>query len=79
MSGCASWGYKPQREDWKVHSLSAGQEPLSLLVTFTSSTAMLPSVPPTSASIINWEVLQNQNQSYFILPSIFAYTRPESD
>jgi len=47
-------GSRPQREPWKVHSLSAGQEPFTLLDTMTSSMAMLPSVPPTTASIMNW-------------------------
>jgi len=55
-----AWGRRPQREDWKVHSLSAGQEPPTLVVTCTSSTEMLPWVPPTSASRMNW------GEHYFI-------------
>lgn len=47
-------GIRPQSEPWKVHSLSAGQEPDSLLYTTMSSMAMLPWCPPTTASIINW-------------------------
>lgn len=47
-------GSMPHSEPWKVHSLSAGHELVSLLYTFRSSMAMLPWVPPTTASIINW-------------------------
>ena len=53
-------GSRPQREPWKVHSLSAGQEPLSLLDTFMLSMAMLPCVPPTTASMTNWRTTIHQ-------------------
>lgn len=48
------WGSRPQREPWKVHSRSGGQEPVSLLDTDMSSMTMLPCCPPTTASRINW-------------------------
>lgn len=52
----AGWGSRPQREPWKVHSLSGGQEPDSLLYTMMSSIAILPLVPPTTASIMNCKI-----------------------
>lgn len=38
----AGWGSRPQREPWKVHSLSGGQEPDSLGYTMMSVIAILP-------------------------------------
>ena len=55
------WGCRPQREPWKVHSLSAGQRPVALLYTLTSSMAIVPCLPPVTASIINWTEMSDRN------------------
>lgn len=54
-------GSRPQREPWKVHSLSAGQRPDAVLYTFTLSMAIVPCFSPTIASIINWTEMNDRN------------------
>lgn len=54
LKSADGWGCRPHREPWKVHSLSGGQEPFTLADTTMSSMAMLPCLPPTTASIMNW-------------------------
>lgn len=58
LKSAEGWGSRPQREPWKVHSLSGGQEPSSLLDTDMSSITMLPCLPPTTASRINWRAAE---------------------
>lgn len=57
----AGSGSKPHRELWNVHSLSAGHDPFTLLQTWTSSRAILPSVPPKIASKMNFTHTYKQN------------------